>query len=219
LQRDQQLVVRVLPRGRLSLRFQHTNHGELNAAHADWLSDQGGGIFNAKLFQDGRPNHRDALLPFVFALGEHAPNVQLILAHFEVVRRRSHNLCAGVSAEILHLQLSVHFRLHTTQHGRLRSKRFRITDAQAGTVRFRGDATGRHLPRADGQECGSEGGNSVIDGTLRTSTNAVHGDDRTHADHNAQHGEQGTQLVGAQRTQRNPKHFTRHHGCTLRTVP
>ena len=56
------------------------------------------------------------------------------------------------------------------------------------------------------QHVRAEGGNLFLSLVLRPLSHAHHGDDRTHADDDAQHGEAGAQLVARQSPHRDPNY-------------
>ena len=67
-------------------------------------------------------------------------------------------------------------------------------------------------PGKDGEQVGAEGVDPLLDGALGAGAQGHHRDDRGDADDDAEHGQRGPELVGADRLERDRDGLAEHHG-------
>src|SRR5262249_16817006 len=131
LDRNEDFVIRILERIGLSLWREHTDDGELRAANADLLADDGLGRRDAEVAEHRVADDRDALATFVVRRREHLARAQRVLANLEVVRRRPDDLRARVLVADDDLLLRAHLRLNGEQRRGALVDRLRVVDGEA----------------------------------------------------------------------------------------
>ena len=89
IDRNDDLIVRIIECVRLTLRLEDTNNRELNSANSNGFVKNRFWRLQSEVVHDGRSNDGDALSRRIFRRCEEATEGDFIVSHERVIRRRS----------------------------------------------------------------------------------------------------------------------------------
>ncbi len=214
--RNEDLLVRVAHTGH-SLQRHDANDRELHALNPHALSDDCPGIVEAEFLEHGPADHGHPFHEAVLGAGEHPPRRHVVLADFQVVRRRAGDLDADVRVTELDRQVAVLLRLHRHDIPGPFADGRDIIEGERCDV-GRADAAPPDPVGPDTEQRSAQRLDPVGDLLLRAAAKRDHGDDRPDADDDPQHREQGPHLVGGERAKGLAQRFRRKHAGGLRAV-
>jgi hypothetical protein len=145
---------------------------------------------------------------------ESPPVRQRPFARFEVVVGRAEDRRAPVGVARHHLRAGARARRGHLHLGHLPGNRQRVFLGQAlAGLRAQAHAAGRDAAGDHQHDVGAQALHLLLHALGGAAAHGDHGDDRRHADDDAQHGEDGAQRVGGQRAQGNAEGGEEIHGA------